>query len=100
MQTTVQWQKTGQECLGIGVEGGMDYKETWKLLGEMEILSRLWEVSQVLTCVKADHIIYFKYVQSTVFQLYLNKNIKNFKMRIGSLLRPKPTIPNNGNDLY
>ena len=39
-------------------------------------------------------------MQSTVFQLYLNEVIKKNLVGTGSPLGPKPTIPNNGNNLY
>lgn len=51
-------------------------------------------VSWVLTYVKADDITYFKYMQSTVLQLYLIKIFLKILMGIGSTLGLKPTIPN------
>lgn len=68
----------------------------WKYLG----CGNSFTVFDILTYVKADSIVYFKYVQSIVLQLYLNKSIKTILMGIGSSLGPKSTISNNGNNLY
>ena len=48
---------------------------------------------------KYDQMI-IKYVQLIALQLYLSEGIKKNLMGIASPLGPKPTIPNNGNNLY
>ena len=78
MQTTVQWQKTGQWVSGNRREGRNELqRDMTKLNGRQGNLSWLWwQFHGYLHYVKAEGTLYFQYMQLTALQLYLSEGIK------------------------